>query len=110
MKHPTWTLLHPAMTPDALGFIPGWLSEADPRPAAAQLNDYYRHGGGWNPFHGFELRANNSLKYPGDPALRPLAQAHLREELILFYSHSWVAIVQPPDASGHRAFEVSRMD
>ena len=28
-----WTLIHPKMTHEALGFLPGMLSESDPRPA-----------------------------------------------------------------------------
>lgn len=101
----TWHLLHREVTPETLGYIPGWLSEADPRPAAEQLNEHYAHGGGWQPFHGFTLGEGNILQYPGDPPIKPLAFARLRDEAILFYPYSWVAIVQP-DLS----FEVCRMD
>jgi len=47
----------------------------------------------------------HKLRYPGDPILAPLAQAKLRDELIVFYRHALVAIIQP-DGS----FEVSRVD
>lgn len=97
--------LHPGVTPDHLGAIPYWLSEDDPEPAAKQLHAAYGHGGGWDPFKGFRLDDNNSLIYPGDPALKPIAEMHLRDETILMYEHSWVAIIQPD-----RSFEVCRMD
>ncbi len=100
-----FTLLHPKMTLEHLGFIPEMLSEEDPRPVREQLDENYAHGGGWDPFKGFKMREDNSIKYPGDPAHPPLARARLREETIYFYESAWVAIVQP-DGS----FEISRMD
>ncbi len=97
-------LLHPRMTQAHLGFIPQWLSEGNPKSAAQQLHDGYAFGG-WDPFQGFTLNKDNSLSYPGDPPQRPLAQAKLRDELIVFYPSSWVAVIQPD-----RSFEVCRMD
>jgi hypothetical protein len=97
--------LHPRMTVEALGFLPDMLDENDPRPAREQLNDNYRHGGGWDPFPGFELNEDNSITYPGDPTLKPLAKAKLRDETILFYPFSGVMIQQPD-----RSFEICRMD
>jgi hypothetical protein len=98
-----WNLLHPAMTPEHLGLLPSMLSEVDPRPAREQFDERYICG--WDPFPGFTLEKDNSLTYPGDPRLKPLASAMLRDELIVFYQHAWVAIVQPD-----RSFEVCRMD
>lgn len=103
-----WNLTHPNMTPEHLGFIPSFVNEADPRSAIEQFNENYQFGG-WKPVGGFELRRdgapkNWTLTYPGDPALPVLAYAHLRDEIILFFPHSWVAVV-----SGD-GFEVSRMD
>lgn len=97
--------LHPFVTMDHIGAIPYWLDEHDLRPASEQLHSAYGHGGGWSPFNGFRLADDNSLTYPGDPALRPIAEMHLRDELVLMYEHSWVAIIQPD-----RSFEVCRMD
>lgn len=97
--------LHPEMTDEHLGFLPLMLDERNPAPAREQLDAGYQHGGGWNPFQGFTLTDANELTYPGDPAYTPLAQAKLRDELIVFYDHSWVAIIQPD-----RSFEVCRMD
>jgi hypothetical protein len=53
----------------------------------------------------FHMDAHHVLRYPGDPPLNPLAQARLRDELIVFYDHAIVAIVQE-DGS----FEVARID
>jgi len=100
-----WVMLHPGMGPEHLGLLPGMLSEHDPRSAKEQLHAGYPHGGGWQPFEGFKLAANNELHYPGDPPTLPLAMTELREELIVLYEHDWVAIIQPD-----RSFEVCRMD
>lgn len=100
-----WELLHPAMTVDVLGYIPDWLDDRNPSPAKAQLHANYLHGGGWHPFNGFTLTNNNILLASGDPPLHPLAQCYLRNELIVVYAHSWVAIIQPD-----HSFEVCRMD
>ncbi len=103
-------------TPDSVGLIPMWLDADDPRPAAEQLNEHYAHGGGWRPFGGFKrrpdgssegfvLRKDGSIKYPGDPAHKPIAAMMLRDELILMYPHGWVLIRQKDGT-----FEVCRMD
>ena len=97
-----WNKLDPGVD---LGFLPELISDRDPRPAAKQLDETYAHGGGWDPLPGFKLGPNYSLKYPGDPPLRPLAMAKLRDEKLVFYHHSYLAVFQP-DGS----FEVSRVD
>lgn len=105
MKHPTWKRINPKITISRLGLIPQWLDEDDPRSAAEQIDSHYKHGGGWWPFEGFKLLDNNVLRYPDDPDLHPLAETRLRDELIVFYSSDWVAIIQPD-----RSFEVARLD
>jgi hypothetical protein len=86
-----------------LGFIPDFLSETDPRPAKEQFDSNYI--GGWRNAKGFQLDDDNALTAADDPPLEPLAKCYFRDEMILFYRHSWVAIVQRD-----RTFEVSRMD
>ncbi|HEY4385633.1 MAG TPA: hypothetical protein VGN34_14335 [Ktedonobacteraceae bacterium] len=98
-----WIILHPKMTAEHLGFIPSFLSEDDKRPAKEQIND--RYVAGWNKFDGFTKDSNHVLKYPDDPSMHPLAATKLRDELILFYEHSWLVIVQP-DGS----WEAARVD
>lgn len=98
-------LLHPRATYAMLGLIPEFLSESSPAKAVEQLDQAYRHGGGWRPMRGFTLQPNDNLYYPGDPPLAPLAQAMLRFERIVIYPHAWVAVIQPD-----RSFEVARMD
>lgn len=97
--------LHPAVTWDHVGMIADWLSPSNSASARDQLDQAYGHGGGWQPFKGFSLRPDNSIKYPGDPSMKPIAEMQLRDELILQYEHAWVAIVQPD-----RSFEICRMD
>lgn len=85
------------------GLIPDMLNTNDPRPAREQFCRAY---GGWHPFRGFEfIAADQSITYPGDPSLLPLARGKLRDETILIYPHAWVGILQ---LNGD--FEVARMD
>lgn len=106
-----WEMLSPDMTMEHLGIIPYWLTANDHHPAKEQLDDNYQHGGGWRHINGFALSDDNSLQYgpdddeDRDPPLVPRAVCQLREETIVFYDYSWVAIIQPD-----RSFEVCRMD
>lgn len=102
----TWVLLHSRISPEALGYIPGWLDINDPRPAREQLNSGYAFGG-WQPFEGFKLSEGEYpyLTYPGDPPTIPIGATKLRDEQIIMYQHAWVAIIQKD-----RSFEVCRMD
>jgi len=90
---------------DVVGYIPTWLSTLDPDGAEKQIDKHYKHGGGFEHFEGFTMDNRFGLHYPNDPPLYPLAVARLRKELILFYPHSWVAVVQK-DAS----FRIARID
>lgn len=101
----TWVMLHPDLTPEHLGLLPGMLDADDPRPAKEQFDASYAHGGGWRPQLGFKLNNDGALKYPGDPPFGLLAFTKLRDELIGFYDCSYVAIIQPDGT-----FEVCRMD
>jgi hypothetical protein len=91
---------HPRVTQEVLGYLPGFLSVNDPRPAREQLAAAY----GWSPFAGFTM-TERGLEYPGDPTMPLLAEAKLRDEVVRLYDCSWVAIVQP-DGS----YEIARMD
>ena len=87
-----------------LGYLPLFLSEADPRPAKEQFDDHYQ--GGWMPMKGFRLNiASMALTYPGDPPLLPDAVTRLREEAIFVYPHDWVLILQTDGT-----WEVARLD
>lgn len=98
---------HPRCTMDHLGLIPDMLRDDDPTPLTQQLHEGYPHGGGWHPFKGFTLQVNDSLAYPGDPPLRPVAEFRVagHEDRVLMYEHAWVAVIRPD-----RSFEVCRMD
>lgn len=100
-----WQFLVPGMTPEHLGLLPMMLDPSDPDPARVQFDKNYQHGGGWYPQPNFKLLDNNVLSYPGDPPFAPVAMTKLRDELILLYEYSYVAIIQPD-----RTFEVCRMD
>ena len=104
-QRPEWVMLHPDMTMAHLGYLPGWLDLDDPRPAAKQLDEGYVFGG-WRPSAlEFGMTVDYVLRYPGDPPIKPLAYCLVRDEVVVFYPSSWVAIVQPG-----RQFEMCRMD
>ena len=86
------------------------LSELNPEDAVTQLNNGYRHGGGWNDFNGFTLNrsgTNYSISYPEDPPMRELSRATLRDEVIVLFECSWVAVIQE---NGKGSYRIARMD
>jgi hypothetical protein len=101
---------------DDLGALPIFFSDADPRSAADQLDDNYRHGGGFSPFGDgkFRLEYRESgcvLKYPGDSPFREIARAILHvgqpnAEEILVFDCAIVVIRQPSTGE----FVVTRCD
>lgn len=105
MSDMVWQFLHPKATPEHLGLLPWMLDANDADCATAQFDKNYQHGGGWRPQSGFHLNEDNSLDYPGDPPLVPIAQTNLRDELIVIYDYGYVAVIQPD-----RTFEACRMD
>ena len=114
-----WTV-HSAYRPEVLGLLPEFLSPADERDVRTQLHENYAHGGGWQPFEGFELQRNLAthtgsheavedpmaftLQYPEDPPVRALAYTTLRDETIILFQWSWVVVIGP------WGWEVARMD
>ena len=90
-----------------VGYLPSFLDERDPDPAAKQIDKNYQHGGGWHPQKGWELLDAEwmVMKYPGDPAVQPIAVAKLRDERLYFYPHQYLCIIQPD-----RSFEMARVD
>ena len=96
---------------ETLGYIPFFINSGDPRPAAEQIHTAYAHGGGWKPFEGFQFLedpfdiSGTKIQYPGDPPLKILAWATLRDETIMVFELAWTAI-QQKDGS----VEISRLD
>jgi hypothetical protein len=86
-----------------------FMNDRDPRAAKEQIDENYQHGGGWSPMQGWKLGPTTlRLTYgSGDEAEHydPLAKTTLRDETIVYYHSSWVAIVQKDGT-----FEVSRVD
>ena len=100
-----WSSMQPGVHIDFLGYVPGMISDDDPRGAKEQIQENYPFGG-WQPFNGFSLDpVTMEIKYPSDPPLKPLFKRQLRDELILLYKYAWIAVISP-DGS----FEVSRID
>ena len=88
-----------------IGYVSEMLNTDDPRSLRDQLDQGYRHGGGWNPIKGFKLNEDNSLKYPGDPKMKVMYEARFGDQLFCVYEHAWFAII-----NADRSFEVCRMD
>ena len=92
--------------PEDWGFIPGFLSKHDPRPAKEQIHD--RQPGGWHPAPP-RLTFNPKtwvLSYPGDPPFEPLSALYFRDEILIVYPGSWVVILQPDKTT----WEAARLD
>lgn len=101
-----WIGLHPQFTPEMLGFIPSFLNDENPEPAKVQIDNNYRHGGGWQKFDGHTFDPGRmTLSYPGDPPLQALALLNFRDEVLYFFDYAWLLILQK-DGS----WEVSRLD
>jgi len=96
-----WITEHPDVD---LGFLPSFFDEDDPRPAREQIDANYKFGGGWIPQSEFIMR-DGLLLYPGDPPYQPLAMTNMRDEILIFYTHAFLAIIQPDGT-----FEVARVD
>lgn len=90
------------------GLIPSFLDERDPRGAQEQLNSNYVYGG-FIEFEGFTLVEDNeglyALRYSEDPDTPEVSRGRMRDELVVVFRHSWVAVIQPDNK-----FTVARMD
>lgn len=109
-----WLQLDPRVSIEAaVGFLPDFLSNDDPRPAVEQLDENYC--GGWMDSkvgeRGFTAFDDfMKLHWPGDPPLHALAVTMLhageaKPERIVVYESAYVAVIQ---ADG--TFRVARLD
>ena len=83
---------------EVVGYIPQMLSEDNPASAQEQLHKGYLHGGGWNDFNGFTLVNKDGrygLQYPGDPVMKERSRTRLRDEVVVLFDYSWIAVIQP---------------
>ena len=81
----------------------------DMRPAIEQHDERQMGNGAWNDFKGFKFDPDkHTLKYSGDPTLKPWAFARLplTNESIYVYESAWVALVNDQDGT----FTVDRRD
>lgn len=103
----TWIALDRNFQAEDLGFLWEILQADDKRKVKEQLETNYAHGGGYRPFKGFKLdRMTMSLKYPGDPLMKPVAMTEIGDEKVFFYAEgSWLLIMQPDGE-----YEVTRVD
>jgi len=91
-----------------LGYLPDFIGEFNSEPIKDQIAANYAHGGGYSPYGKDKWifdPVRKTLKYPGDPTLKPVAELQVRDELFIVYQYAVCAIVQK-DGS----FDVVRMD
>ena len=97
-----------------------WL--CDPRfsehNARQAIDVNYGHGGGFQPFSGFQFNFENGvMSYPGDPDLHPMMVMERwgptvdeddpePVEHIFFYKHAWVAVAR----LDKKQVEIARID
>lgn len=94
---------------DILGYIPEIIRSTDPQPVADQIAERYSHGGGYSPFGQGKWMydpEDQSITYPGDPKLLPMAWADIHGETVIVYRHAMVAIINQDSGN----FVVLRMD
>lgn len=110
----TRTEQQPRMSLDqCVGALPYCWDASDPRPAIVQHDERQMGNGPFRkqPDPKWKWSADDhGLRYPGDPAMFPLATAKLplSGEMILVYPHAWVAIVQT--GANPRLVSVDRRD
>ena len=97
-----WTFLHPYANYSHLGFLVDFLDDEDPRPVTEQLDDTYRHGGGWKELNkdGVSYILNpktRTLRYTkhGGEWLKPIARTTLHGTTIIFYDYAILAAHTP---------------
>lgn len=106
-----WTFHHPRASIKTLGFIPGWLHADNAAPLSAQIDQNYKHGGGWyscRKFWGGIDEDGQLLSKPEDgEAPLPLIASvqHPNGQKLHFYPHEMVAVIFP-DGS----FDLARID
>lgn len=100
-----WEKLHPLAEIEMIGFIPQFFSTTNELDARGQINLNYAHGGGWRPTKGFKLNTESSLVYPGDPPMRAMFKAQLRDETITIFESGWCVITQKDGT-----WEAARLD
>lgn len=100
-----WEMLVPGFTMEHLGLVPYWFDSEDKRTVRELIETYYQHGGGFRNIDGCTMAENQTIKYPGDPRMKPLAKMQHGDELVLMYDYAILAIVQPDGT-----FQVTRVD
>lgn len=100
-----YTTVPPDRLIQAMGELPYYVSERDPRPARLQFEANYRFGTHW--MDGWQMTPDGTLCYPGDPALFPIGRIKLARESVFFYPGAWVAIIQHADPED---YVVARFD
>lgn len=90
----------------AAGMLPVFFDPMDDRPAYEQLLLNYPFGADMD---GFTLIGTDPstwmLLYPGDPPLRVVSWAKLRDESLVLFEYECLAIIQPDGT-----FKVHRVD
>ena len=104
-----WTGLDRRFHPGHLGFLPDILMVEDKRPVREQLEDRYRHGGGFRPMRTPKWKFDPLtmvLRFPGDPPFKPLAWTMVNDEKCIFYPMCSLLCIVQKDGS----WEVTRVD
>ena len=90
---------------EAIGILPHWVDNNDPRSAKEQFQQKYQFGCCEMP--GGTVDENGVYNYPEDPPLYPFYSLERDNEMIYFYNYAMVAVVLKDEA---RTTYVTRMD
>ncbi len=104
-----WVAIDRRFHPAHLGFLVDILQSEDKRPIREQLEDRYRHGGGWRPMRTPQWKFDPKtmvIRFPGDPPFKPIAWTMIGDEKAIFYPMcSLLCVVQK-----NGDWEVTRVD
>ena len=99
---------------DIVGALVICWDKADPRPAIEQHDEGQMGNGPWSDSKGkFTFDPETYfLKYPGDPAYKPLAIANLplTKQKIIVYDSAWVVILDEDKPFADSTWTVDRRD
>lgn len=90
---------------DAMGILPLWVDDQDPRPAKEQFEEKYQFG--CFPMTGGTVDEEGTFWYPGDPPMPPIGKIERSQETVYFYQYAIVATVQKDE---DRTLFMTRMD
>lgn len=88
----TWVQPNGDIEIERIGILDEIFVPADPRPARAQVEERYAHGGGWSPIDALELRDGKCFSRLDDESWSETAHTEINGETIRLFPYGIVAV------------------